>query len=143
MPKERNAFFISEYFGQVIEGFKGQAKEWLDKHGNVLKTLGFKELEGIKKEIEDYREKLRQVPKDIDDLKRMLNFIQEIKNMSMTMEFKIGDVTEKFRTLKMYHQNVEAERMEEAFSLLDRWNELVSEAKSKDRKLIEKKLEFA
>jgi len=61
----------------------------------------------------------------------------------MTMEFKIGDVTEKFRTLKMYHQNVEAERMEEAFSLLDRWNELVSEAKSKDRKLIEKKLEFA
>lgn len=59
MPKERNAFFISEYFGGVIEGFKGQAKEWLDKHGNVLKTLGFKELEGIKKEIEDYREKLR------------------------------------------------------------------------------------
>lgn len=55
----------------------------MDKHGNVLKTLGFKELEGIKKEIEDYREKLRQVPKDIDDLKRMLNFIQEIKNMSM------------------------------------------------------------
>ena len=59
MPKERNAFFISEYFGNVIEGFKGQAKEWLDKHGNVLKTLGFKELEGIKKEIEDYRDKLR------------------------------------------------------------------------------------
>jgi dynein heavy chain len=33
----------------------------------------------------------------------MLNFIQEIKNLSMVMEFKIGDVTEKFRTLKMYH----------------------------------------
>lgn len=45
--------------------------------------------------------------------------------MSMTMEFKIGDVTEKFRTLKMYNQNVEAERMDEAFSLLDRWNGLV------------------
>lgn len=73
----------------------------------------------------------------------MLNFIQEIKNMSMTMEFKIGDVTEKFRTLKMYNQNVEADRMEEAFSLLDRWNELVTEAKRKDYKLIEKKLEFA
>jgi hypothetical protein len=23
MPKERNAFYISEYFGNVIEGFKG------------------------------------------------------------------------------------------------------------------------
>jgi dynein heavy chain len=59
MPKERNAFFISEYFGNVIEGFKGQAKDWLDKHGNVLKTLGVKELDGIKKEIEDYRDKLK------------------------------------------------------------------------------------
>ena len=143
MPKERNAFFISEYFGNVIEGFKGQAKEWLDKHGNVLKFLGSKELEFIKKEIEEYRQKLRQTPKDIDDLKRMLNFIQEIKNMSMTMEFKIGDVTEKFRTLKMYNQNVEHEKMEEAFSLLEKWNELVYEAKKKDQKLIQKKVEFA
>ena len=75
-------------------------------------------MESIKKEIEDYKEKLRQTPKDIDDLKRMLNFIQEIKNMSMSMEFKIGDVTEKFRTLRMYNQNVEPEKMDEAFSLL-------------------------
>ena len=107
MPKERNAFFISEYFGNVIEAFKGQAKEWLDKHGNVLKSLGMKELEGIKQEVESHREKLRQEPKDIDELKIMLNFIQELKNMSMGMEFKIGDVTEKFRTLKMYNQNVD------------------------------------
>lgn len=63
--------------------------------------------------------------------------------MSMTMEFKIGDVTEKFRTLKMYHQNVEVEKMDEAFSLLDKWNELVTEAKKKDHKLVEKKIEFA
>ena len=55
------------------------------------------------------------------------------------MEFKIGDVTEKFRTLKMYNQNVDAERMDEAFALLDRWNELVQEAKRKDNRLIERK----
>ena len=59
--------------------------------------------------------------------------------MSMTMEFKIGDVTEKFRTLKMYNQNVDAERMDEAFALLDRWNDLVQEAKRKDNRLIERK----
>ena len=33
------------------------------------------------------------------------------------MEFKIADVTEKFRTLKQYEQNVDPELMEEAFSL--------------------------
>lgn len=33
--------------------------------------------------------------------------------------------------------------MDEAFGLTDRWNELVSEAKRKDNKLLQKKLEFA
>ena len=33
--------------------------------------------------------------------------------------------------------------MDDAFSLKDRWDELVSEAKRKDSKLIEKKKEFA
>jgi len=28
----------------------------MDKHGNVLKALGMRELEGIKKEIDEYRE---------------------------------------------------------------------------------------
>lgn len=55
-PRERKAFYISEYFGNVIESFKAQAKDWMDKYGNVLKALGMKELEGIKKEIDDYRE---------------------------------------------------------------------------------------
>lgn len=52
MPRERNAFFISVHFGNVINSFKNQAKEWLDKHGNVLKQLGLKELEQIKETIE-------------------------------------------------------------------------------------------
>lgn len=115
----------------------------MDKHGNVLKALGIKELELIRKEIEDYRESLRIVPKDIEELKKMLNLIQEIKNYTMTMEFKIGDVTEKFRTLKMYHQSVEQEKLEDAFSLTDKWNELVQEAMRKDNKLNVKKEEFA
>lgn len=74
----------------------------MDKHGNVLKTLGLRELEAIKKEIDEYRDALRMQPKDIEDLKKLLNLIEEIKNMTMNMEFKMGDVTEKFRTLKMY-----------------------------------------
>ena len=41
----------------------------------------------------------------------MLNEIAEILSQSMIMEFKISDVTEKFRTLKQYHQNVDTELM--------------------------------
>ena len=49
MPKERNALFICVYFGNVINSFKNQAKEWLDKHGNVMRIIGEKELLDIKK----------------------------------------------------------------------------------------------
>lgn len=47
----------------------------MDKHGIVLKTLGMRELEAIKKEIDDYREQLMVQPKDIEDLKKLLNLI--------------------------------------------------------------------
>lgn len=49
MLKERNALFISVHFGNVINSFKNQAKEWLDKHGNVMRIIGEKELIEIKK----------------------------------------------------------------------------------------------
>ena len=55
-----------------------------------------------KKEIDEYHKKLDSEPSHIEELKRMLNEITEILSMSMIMEFKISDVTEKFRTLKQY-----------------------------------------
>lgn len=78
MPKERNALFICVHFGNVINSFKSQAKEWLDKHGNVMRIIGEKELLEIKKEIDEYHKKLDSEPSHIDELKRMLNEITDI-----------------------------------------------------------------
>lgn len=47
MPKERNAFFISESFVQVIQAFKDCGKSWLESYGKVLKVQGSKDLEAI------------------------------------------------------------------------------------------------
>jgi dynein heavy chain, axonemal len=143
MPSERNAFFLSVSFSSVIDAFKNQAKEWLDKHGSVLKTMGERELLQIRREIEDYKEKLKEEPSVLEDLKVLLNTIAEIKNVTMIMEFRISDVMEKFRTLKMYHQTIESDKMEEALQLENRWKELVSEAKWKDYRLVEVKKHFA
>jgi dynein heavy chain len=68
--------------------------------------MGEKELSAIKKEIDDYKEKLKENPSKIEALKEMLNIVSDIKNSSMRMEFRIADVVEKFRTLKMYNQEV-------------------------------------
>lgn len=69
------------------------------------------------KDIAEYKEKLQIDAKNIDELKQMLNNITFIKNQSMIMEFRISDVTEKFRTLKLQDQNVEQDKLELAFSL--------------------------
>jgi dynein heavy chain, axonemal len=81
----------------------------MTKHGDVMRTLGIKDLDNIRKEIDEYRDKLSKVPDEIEDLKRMLNLISEIYNKSMIMEFRISDVTEKFRTLEMYNQVIDSD----------------------------------
>lgn len=45
--------------------------------------MGEKDLKQIRKEIDDYKEKLKEEPTKIDDLKALLNTIAEIKNISM------------------------------------------------------------
>lgn len=45
----------------------------------------------------------------LDSLKHLLNIISEIKNKSMDMEFRINEVSEQFRILKMYKFEVEDE----------------------------------
>jgi dynein heavy chain len=109
MPKERTAFFIQVNFSPVITLFRNEARSWMTKHGDVMRTLGIKDLDNIRKEIDEYRDKLSKVPDEIEDLKRMLNLISEIYNKSMIMEFRISDVTEKFRTLEMYNQVIDSD----------------------------------
>lgn len=92
MPLERNSFFLQVRFEGVIERFKDQVDMWLEKYANGLKTYGKKDLAEIKKEIDEARSKLQPDPKEIDDLKKMLNVISEILNSSMIMEFRIAEV---------------------------------------------------
>lgn len=63
--------------------------------------------------------------------------------MTMMMEFRIFDVQERFRTLKMYKQKVDDEKSDEAFILDRKWRELVQEAKLKDHMLQDVKKHFA
>jgi len=142
-PAERVANYVTIDFRPVIETFKNAAREWLDKYGNVLRAMGDRELQAIKKEIEDYREKIRKNPTEIESLKALLNEIAKIRDISMNMEFRIADVQEKFRILKMYNEKEDPAKLEEAFTLHERWKELVLEAKVKDLKLIETKKLFA
>ncbi len=80
-----------------------------------------RDLDAIKRTIEEFQGNLNQNPTNIEELKSLLNKIAQIKTMSMMMEFKIADVVEKFRTLLIYQQPVEQALLDEVFSLEAKW----------------------
>lgn len=75
MPTERTCYFISVNFTNVIQTFKQQSIEWLEKYANVLRQMGIRELEAVKKEITSFREQLKTEPDDKDELQKVLNQI--------------------------------------------------------------------
>jgi hypothetical protein len=83
--------------------------EWLDTLGNSLKEIATKELNAIIRDTNEYDKQLKAEMGGIDSLKHLLNVISDIKNKSMDMEFRINEVQEQFRILKMYKFPVEEE----------------------------------
>lgn len=54
MPKEKISFFFSMTFTSVISTFKNQADSWVERYGTVLREIVMRDLEAIKKVIENY-----------------------------------------------------------------------------------------
>ena len=105
--------------------------------------MGEREFKQILEEIYSYKEMLKNDPSNIEDLKHMLHNIADIKNKSMNMEFRLADLTEKFRILEMYDLEIEREKIQEAKEIEVKWNNLVRDAKIKDFKLNNVKMHFA
>lgn len=105
--------------------------------------MGEKEYSAIVEEIEEYKSLLKNDPNNIVDLKKMLHNIADIKNKSMDMEFRLSDLTEKFRILEMYNLPVEKEKLHDAREIEVKWTKLVRDAKVKDFKLNNVKEYFA
>ena len=76
-------------------------------------------------------------------MKALLNIISEIKNISMDMEFRVVEVQEQFRVLKMYNFEVEAELQKDVDNLMNNWEELIESANKKDFEVNEFKTNFA
>ena len=49
---------------------------------------------------------LKQDPNSLEDLKSVLGTISDIRAMSLTVEMRLADIQEKYRTLAMYNVEV-------------------------------------
>jgi len=116
---------------------------WLELLGNSLKEIATKSLNFIIRDTNEYKKQLGAEMGGIDSLKHLLNVISEIKNKSMDMEFRINEVQEQFRILKMYKFEVEDELQEQVDQLSTNWTELLDEADRKDFEVNDFKKNFA
>lgn len=108
-----------------------------------MKQIATKELKAIIRDTEDYEKALKGEMGAIEQLKALLNVISEIKNKSMDMEFRIVEVQEQFRVLKMYNYGVEEEIEKEVDTLMTNWEDLLEFADRKDFEVNDFKKSFS
>jgi dynein heavy chain len=143
MPDQVRNFFVLVDHIEVKQKTISQAGIWLEILGNSLKDIATKQLNLIIRDTNEYRKQLGAEMGGIDSLKHLLNTISEIKNKSMDMEFRINEVQEQFRILKMYKFPVEEELQVQVDSLSTNWIALLDEADRKDFEVNDFKKNFA
>jgi len=95
------------------------------------------------RETVEYEKNLRGEMGAIEQLKALLNVISEIKNKSMDMEFRIDEVQEQYRVLKMYQYKIDEETTKNVEELMQNWESLLNEADKKDFEVNDFKKNFA
>jgi hypothetical protein len=107
--KEQNNYIVlidnSDLHHKTID----KINEWLAILGESLKAIASKQLRQIVEQTNKYNKDLNAEMNSIELLKILLRVISDIKDISMDMEFKIVEVQEQFRVLKMYDYEIEPE----------------------------------
>ncbi len=71
-----------------------------------MRQSGFKEWIYCEQKLSDT---LKRSPNTLEDLKFVLGTITDIRDMSLSVEMRINDIQERYRTLSMY--NVEVSKL--------------------------------
>ena len=145
---EKKVMFMLVDDSRTRNSFKREAIKWLSLYSNILYDKASKGLKETLKDIDDSRIKLQETPSDINSMKSLLSEISKINSSHMVVEFKIIEIEEMFRTLKMYNassltdQNKQ-DNCTEAENLMKRWKDLRREANQKNFSMLKYKERFA
>lgn len=85
---------------------------------------------------------LKRAPDTLEDLKFVLRVISDIRDMSLTVDMRIADILERYRTLAMYNLPVTAEETETCLNIKQMWDDLAMESKHVDASLVVVKKKF-
>jgi len=143
LPEKYPSYFIIINFKDVKEKFIEKGYEWLNMFGNKLKEVAMNNIKEITEEIDEYHKLLKISPGDNESLAALLGNINKIQDLSMDMEFRITDIQEQFRILKMYEFDVDSDMHKRADNLGNEWSQLIYQAKKTDFESLQMKESFA
>ena len=145
---EKKVIFMLVDDTRTRTSIKKETFKWLNLFSKSLYDKAVKNLKDILKEIDESHNRLQETPSDINSMKSLLSEISKINTSHMVVEFKITEIEEMFRTLKMYNptslsdQN-QQDNCSEAESLMKRWKDLRREANQKNFSMQKYKERFA
>jgi dynein heavy chain len=109
--------------------------KWLEMLGESLKSIANQELLAIIAQTENYNKELIKEIHQKETLQEFLEVIAEIKNISMEMEFRITEVQEQYRVLKMYDYPIDEDTQRSVDKLMIDWEELIEFAERQDEEV--------
>ena len=136
-------YLVMVDYSEVISNAIDQVSVWFDSLGKILTDIARRELSWVMNETKKYEEKLAKDMAGIEQIKELLNVINEIRNKSMDMELKINEVLEMFRVLKIYEYEIEKEEQDNVDLISENWAALLDLAERSDFKLVQAKKQYA
>ncbi|XP_069789574.1 dynein axonemal heavy chain 10 isoform X2 [Narcine bancroftii] len=114
---------------------KENANAWVQSLGHCLNESAKRELYNLRNELEELSVSLQIVPNTLENLKFVLSTIAQIRAMSLTVELRLKDTEERYRTLAMYdiHTSKEEEELQQNIKVI--WESLFDESRYIDHSL--------
>ncbi|CAL8247788.1 unnamed protein product [Merluccius merluccius] len=134
-PLVKNEHVIRLNLAPLAHTVQENAQAWVSSLGQLLNQSAREDLFGLRDEFTCLSENLKRNPNSLEDLKFVLGTISDIRAMSLTVEMKMADIQEKYRTLAMYKVEAPNEDLELVGSIGLMWSQLLTESKLVDRSL--------
>ena len=143
MPLTKNQEMIRLHMQPLVDAIKDHAKGWIKILGKLLNESASSNLYSLKAEIDGKRDDLAKPPDTLGDLKFVLKTIADIREISLTVEFRCLDIQERYRVLSMFHLGVTEEEEELQKEIMAMWEKLFYDSKLIDASLLDVKKKFA
>uniref|UniRef100_A0A8C1QBG0 Dynein heavy chain 10, axonemal-like n=1 Tax=Cyprinus carpio TaxID=7962 RepID=A0A8C1QBG0_CYPCA len=142
-PLVKHEHIIRLNLEPLARAVQENAQAWVTSLGRLLNDSAREELFNLRNELLILSDNLKRSPNTLEDLKFVLGTITDIRDMSLSVEMRISDIQERYRTLSMYNVETTEEEVQLSANIFILWSELFKESRRVDRSLAKVKKTFA